>query len=69
MSGRQFEGGKAGVERRRTTRPYTRQPCRGQLGRGSIELGRGGNELGKARNDLDRGINIHDTLISELFYL
>ena len=37
-------------------------PCRGRLGRGSIELGRGRNELG-------RGINDHRILIPELIYL
>ena len=36
--------------------------CRGRLGRGSNELGRGSIDLGM-------GINIHEMLISELFYL
>ena len=36
--------------------------CRGKLGRGSNDLGRGSNDSG-------RGNNIHEILISELFYL
>ena len=51
------------------TRLYTRQDCRRRFGRSSIELDRGGIELGRGRNDLGRGINIHEILISELFYL
>ena len=30
---------------------------------------RGSNELGKGSNDLSRGINIHEILIFEIFYL
>ena len=38
------------------TRPYTRQPCRGLLGRGSNEMGRGSDALGRGSHDLGRGM-------------
>ena len=53
MVGREFEQGR-----------IHDNPGRGWLGRGSNELGRGSNET----YDYGRGTNIHEIVISVLFY-